>query len=106
MPDQPHPYFPPDAAVPGYTPNETPLLLILASFGGLIGVFVFGSVTLAKWYSPKLKRADQLVVAWFALCMSFPFIGLSRNLNCSLVNDRYTLILRLLVLLEGSKLTN
>ncbi|KAH6624788.1 Emopamil-binding protein [Chaetomium sp. MPI-SDFR-AT-0129] len=68
MPDQPHPYFPPDAVVRGYTPNETPLVLILASFGGLIGAFVFGSVMLAKWYSPTLKRGDQLVVAWFALC--------------------------------------
>ncbi|EAQ91049.1 hypothetical protein CHGG_02984 [Chaetomium globosum CBS 148.51] len=65
---QGHPYFPQDAIIPGYAPNSTPLLGILAAFGGIIGVFVLGCVALATWYSPALKRADQLTVAWFALC--------------------------------------
>jgi cholestenol delta-isomerase len=71
---QGHPYFPQDAIIPGYAPNTTPLLNILAAFGGIIGVFVLGSVTLATWYSPALKRADQLTVAWFALC-AFRFLS-------------------------------
>ncbi|KAK4039683.1 Emopamil-binding protein [Parachaetomium inaequale] len=65
---QGHPYFPQDAIIPGYAPNSSPLLAILGAFGGIIGAFVLGCVTLAKWYSPGLKRADQWTVAWFALC--------------------------------------
>lgn len=63
-----HPYYPQDALIPGYSPNSTPLPVILASFGGIIGVVVLGCVRLAKWYSPALKRADQLTIGWFALC--------------------------------------
>jgi hypothetical protein len=73
---QGHPYFPQDAVIPGYAPNSSPLPVILGSFGGIIGAFVLACVTLATWYSPALKRADQLTVAWFALCeltiMSLP----------------------------------
>ncbi len=64
----PHPYFPPDAVIPGYAPNTTPLPVILAAFGGLIGAFVSGSVALARRYNPGLKRPEQLTIAWFALC--------------------------------------
>ncbi|KAK4157126.1 Emopamil-binding protein [Chaetomidium leptoderma] len=65
---QGHPYFPQDALIPGYAPNSTPLPVILGAFGGIIGAFVLSCVTLAKWYSPALKRADQLTISWFALC--------------------------------------
>lgn len=67
MPGQ-HPYFPPHAIVPRYTPNSSPLLVILAAFGGVVGTFVLGSITLAKWHNPGLKRRDQLTIGWFALC--------------------------------------
>lgn len=63
-----HPYFPQDAVVPGYAPNNTPLPVILAAFGAIVGAFVLGSVTLAKWSNPALKRAEQLTIGWFALC--------------------------------------
>ncbi|KAL2201206.1 Emopamil-binding protein [Corynascus similis CBS 632.67] len=65
---QSHPYFPQDAVVPGYTPNSSPLPVILGTFGLLIGVFLSTCVALAKRHSPAIKRADQLTVAWFALC--------------------------------------
>jgi cholestenol delta-isomerase len=70
---QGHPYFPQDAIIPGYAPNSSPLLAILGAFGGIVGTFVLGCVTLARWYSSGLKRADQLTVAWFALCECDPF---------------------------------
>ena len=63
-----HRYFPPDALIPGYTPNSSPLLVILAAFGGVVGSFILGSITLAKWHNPGLKRRDQLTIGWFALC--------------------------------------
>ncbi|KAL2164401.1 hypothetical protein VTH06DRAFT_3617 [Thermothelomyces fergusii] len=68
-PDSPgHPYFPQDAAIPGYVPNSTPLPAILGSFGLIIGASVSACVALARWHNPALKRWDQLAVAWFALC--------------------------------------
>jgi hypothetical protein len=84
---QSHPYFPQDAIIPGYAPNSSPLLAILGAFGGIVGAFVLGCVTLAKWYSPGLKRADQLTVAWFALCECAPFF---RSLPHILLFDQYT----------------
>ncbi len=69
-----HPYFPQDAIIPGYAPNTTPLPVILGAFNLLVGASVVGSVALAKWSNPSLKRADQFVVGWFALC---PCLGLS-----------------------------
>lgn len=65
---QPHPYFPPDAVISGYAPNTTPLLVILPAFGGLVSAFVLGCVGLARRHNPGLKWAEQLTVAWFALC--------------------------------------
>jgi cholestenol delta-isomerase len=79
---QGHPYFPQDAIIPGYAPNTTPLLNILAAFGGIIAVFVGGCVALATWYSPTLKRADQLTIAWFALCaFAAPFFCFTVHLT-------------------------
>ncbi|KAK3906655.1 Emopamil-binding protein [Staphylotrichum tortipilum] len=63
-----HPYFPADAVIPGYAPNTTPLPVILVVFGGLIGAFVLACVGLARRFNPGLKRAEQLTIAWFALC--------------------------------------
>ncbi|KAL2024455.1 hypothetical protein VTK56DRAFT_8266 [Thermocarpiscus australiensis] len=63
-----HPYFPQDSIIPGYAPNSTPLLVILGSFSGLVGLFTLACVALAKWHNPALKRAEQLAIGWFALC--------------------------------------
>ncbi|KAL2255804.1 hypothetical protein VTK26DRAFT_2684 [Humicola hyalothermophila] len=63
-----HPYFPPDVIIPGYVPNSSPLLGILAAFGGLVFAFSLGSITLAKWHNQGLSGRDQLAIGWFALC--------------------------------------
>ena len=69
-----HPYFPQDAIIPGYAPNTTPIPVILGAFNLLVGASVVGSVALAKWSNPSLKRADQFIVGWFSLCQC---LGLS-----------------------------
>jgi cholestenol delta-isomerase len=79
MAAQGHPYYPRDALIPGYAPNETPLPVVLGLFGSIVFSFTAGSVVLAKRYNPGLRRADQLIVAWFALCEfvlpdPYPFI--------------------------------
>ena len=63
-----HPYFPQDAVIPGYTPNTMSIPVILGAFNAFAGTSVVGSVALAKWSNPSLKRADLFVVGWFALC--------------------------------------
>jgi cholestenol delta-isomerase len=65
---QGHPYFPQEAVIPGYAPNTIPLPVILGIFGTFTGAFVLGCVMIATGYSPALKRADRLTVAWFTLC--------------------------------------
>ncbi|GAB1320433.1 hypothetical protein MFIFM68171_10643 [Madurella fahalii] len=65
---QGHPYYPQDSVIPGYAPNSTPIPVIIGAFGGIVGVFTLACVSLAKWYSPGLKRAEQLTIGWFTLC--------------------------------------
>jgi cholestenol delta-isomerase len=69
---QSHPYFPQDSAISGYVPNNAPLLAITGAFGGIIAVFLLGCISLARWYNPALKKAEQLAIGWFVLCKS-PF---------------------------------
>nr|CDP32003.1 Putative 3-beta-hydroxysteroid-Delta(8),Delta(7)-isomerase [Podospora anserina S mat+] len=63
-----HPYYPPDATVPFYTANTTPLLTILLSFAGLISLFVLICLTFSRYANPKLQQSDLAVIAWFAVC--------------------------------------
>ncbi|KAE8380632.1 Emopamil-binding protein [Aspergillus bertholletiae] len=62
-----HPYYPTDASITGYTPNEFSLLMLLstASLGTttLLGaIFVLTSVL-----RPKLSKADRIAILWFFL---------------------------------------
>lgn len=65
----PHPYFPLDASIPNYTPNESSLLYILAIFG-VLATGVVGSAYLlsSRASSQPLRSIDRLAVCWFALC--------------------------------------
>lgn len=66
----PHPYYPLNAQIHGYAPNEASLLSILstASVGAaaLLGIIF----TLTSRLRPTLKNADRLAILWFALCKS------------------------------------
>ncbi|PYH69666.1 EXPERA domain-containing protein [Aspergillus vadensis CBS 113365] len=63
----PHPYYPLNAQIHGYAPNEASLLSILstASVGAaaLLGIIF----TLTSRLRPTLKNADRLAILWFAL---------------------------------------
>ncbi|KAK4137826.1 Emopamil-binding protein [Trichocladium antarcticum] len=65
---QGHPYFPTNAVIANYTPNSTPIPVILVAFGAIIGAFVLGCTALARWHNPTLKHGEQLTIGWFALC--------------------------------------
>ncbi|GKZ41233.1 hypothetical protein AbraIFM66951_008631 [Aspergillus brasiliensis] len=62
-----HPYYPLNAQIDGYAPNEASLLSILstASVGAaaLLGIIL----TLTSRLRPTLTKADRLAILWFAL---------------------------------------
>lgn len=64
-----HPYYPVDAQIPGYSPNGTSLLTLLASgaaaSAALLGVTLVG-ISLTR---PNLRKADRVAILWFVLCM-------------------------------------
>ncbi|KAK4190090.1 Emopamil-binding protein [Podospora australis] len=68
MAAQHHPYYPTDTIVEGFAPNESPLFIILAGFGGVIALFVGSCVGLARWRNSRLGRWELGVVGWYALC--------------------------------------
>ncbi|KAK3191760.1 hypothetical protein K4F52_002184 [Lecanicillium sp. MT-2017a] len=62
----PHPYYPLEAAIPHYSPNETPLATILPVFGGIAGAVVLSSYAIAC--RSTTRPIDRFAAAWFALC--------------------------------------
>ena len=70
-----HPYHPPNAAIPGYAPNETPVLQLLALFGAVVvavcgAAYGFAAVrdSSRSRSRPRLRPVDRFAVVWFALC--------------------------------------
>lgn len=63
-----HPYYPIVAPLWHYTVNQTPVALLLVSFGVILSVCVAAAVESARRAYPGLSKTDQLTVAWFALC--------------------------------------
>ncbi|KAL0930934.1 ebp domain-containing protein [Colletotrichum truncatum] len=63
-----HPYYPIVAPLWHYTVNQTPVAMLLIAFGGILALCVSMAVVSAKRALPSLSKADQLTVAWFALC--------------------------------------
>lgn len=51
-----------------YQANVTPLPVVLASFGGLIGVTVVSALLGARKMNNSLGVTDQLLFCWFILC--------------------------------------
>lgn len=71
-----HPYYPLDANVVGYEPNQTPVLELLLSAGGACTVLLGVTFALASYVRPKLHLADRIAILWFVLCtivLSKPF---------------------------------
>ncbi|TPX10851.1 uncharacterized protein E0L32_008240 [Thyridium curvatum] len=63
-----HPYYPPGVPMSNYQANVTPLPVVLASFGGLIGVTVVSALLGARKMNNSLGATDQLLFCWFILC--------------------------------------
>ncbi|KAJ9151725.1 Emopamil binding protein [Pleurostoma richardsiae] len=63
-----HPYYPQEESIPGYVPNVTPVTVLLACFGTVLGVVLSVTVTVARRWNPSLTFSDQLYLCWFALC--------------------------------------
>ncbi len=71
-----HPYCPRQVPIPGFHANVTPLPVLLASFGGILGIFVACSLVLARRANRALTVGDQLLVCWFSLCRLSPPLNL------------------------------
>ncbi|KAI0128446.1 Emopamil binding protein-domain-containing protein [Xylariales sp. AK1849] len=65
-----HPYYPLGVAIPNYAANTTPVPVLLAALGGMLGSVLLATSTLALKFSPTLKRSDLAVFCWFVLCGS------------------------------------
>lgn len=63
-----HPYYPLNAPIPFYSPNETPLTHILAAFAAITGAVVLTVYSLAC--RSTTRPIDRFAAAWFALCKS------------------------------------
>lgn len=64
----PHPYYPQDAHIPGYTPNTSSLNELLVRFAGLLSITILTALWLATRLNPKLSVAEKFVLGWFVLC--------------------------------------
>lgn len=65
----PHPYYPIDALIAEYSPNESSVVTLL-TVASVSSIALLGTtlalVSLAK---PSLSRGDRLAILWFVLCM-------------------------------------
>lgn len=66
-----HPYFPPDADIPHYIPNASPVQELLVRFASLLGITIFTALWLATRFNPHMRSSDKFVLGWFILCKSF-----------------------------------
>ncbi|KAL4917792.1 Emopamil-binding protein [Aspergillus aurantiobrunneus] len=62
-----HPYYPLDARINDYAPNETSVLGLLSTTSvaatGLLGA----TLMLSIWVRPNLRKADRIAILWFVL---------------------------------------
>lgn len=65
-----HPYFPPDADIPHYIPNASPVQELLVRFASLLGITIFTALWLATRFNPHMRSSDKFVLGWFILCGS------------------------------------
>ncbi|KAI0392181.1 Emopamil-binding protein [Xylariaceae sp. FL0594] len=71
-----HPYYPPDAIIPGYAANETPLPVLLAAFGGTLGFAVLGAAFVVA-RNNKCGGSALALFCWFFMnaCLHCVFEG-------------------------------
>ncbi|RAL05233.1 EXPERA domain-containing protein [Aspergillus ibericus CBS 121593] len=62
-----HPYYPLDAQIDGYVPNEASLLSILTTASVGATALLGATLTLISVIRPSLRKADRLAILWFVL---------------------------------------
>ncbi|PYI01776.1 EBP domain protein [Aspergillus sclerotiicarbonarius CBS 121057] len=62
-----HPYYPLDAQIDGYVPNEASLLSILTTASVGATALLGATFTLVSVIRPSLRKADRLAILWFVL---------------------------------------
>ncbi|KAI9167415.1 Emopamil-binding [Paramyrothecium foliicola] len=60
-----HPYYPPDALIPHWTPNNKPIVNILVAFGSIVGSVIVATYLVAA--RRPLRPLDRFAACWFAL---------------------------------------
>lgn len=65
-----HPYYPLEADIVGYSPNQTSVLKLLVSAGGGCAALLGLTLTVASYVQPTLRLADRIAILWFVLCMN------------------------------------
>ncbi|KAK7403854.1 hypothetical protein QQX98_010358 [Neonectria punicea] len=65
---EPHPYYPLTALIPGYAPNDTPIIRLLPVFGAVIAAVIGMALRQTARSRVPLRRIDRFAAAWFAMC--------------------------------------
>lgn len=63
-----HPYYPIGIDIPGYKPNDRPLVVILGYFSIGVAAVLAGAFAVARYLRPSISCGDLFIVLWFALC--------------------------------------
>lgn len=71
-----HPYYPVDAYIAGYSPNEASVLTLLTAASGGSVVLLGTTLALTSYAKPSLSMADRLAILWFVLCTLVSFLSL------------------------------
>lgn len=69
-----HPYYPVDAYIAGYAPNEASVVEILAVASVASTVLLGTTLGTVSYVKPSLRMADRLAILWFVLCTSTPVL--------------------------------
>ncbi|PKX93819.1 uncharacterized protein P174DRAFT_512079 [Aspergillus novofumigatus IBT 16806] len=62
-----HPYYPLDAHIKEYAPNETSIQRLLTTSSIAASVILGGTLTWASFMRPSLSKADRFAILWFVL---------------------------------------
>ncbi|KAJ5088589.1 hypothetical protein N7456_012205 [Penicillium angulare] len=62
-----HPYYPLGANIVGYSPNQSPVLELLALASGGCTVLLGLTFAVASYVRPALRMADRIAILWFVL---------------------------------------
>lgn len=71
---RPHPYYPIDARINDYVPNEASVLGLLSTASVGATALLGTTLLLSIWVRPNLRKADRVAILWFALCMNLTSI--------------------------------